>query len=438
MANETNSILVPWHSGPKERGGYHVVWSCLALIFTCTWTTLHLNVPGLNDTSWVRLKRKVKWMAFMIVFPEFVFARALVELKSALDDYLEMVKHADRSERLGWCIHPSKHAIRLHLLLSAQELAPGQATCREHKRCLWTLTHNLSANMGVLVTSPEPALGNDILLRTGFHWSPSNPDAEELLEKNHFTKDEILDKSKADTFVRVLWSLQMMRLVLDLSVRAYERYPVTPLEIMTASFTALSFITVIVQAQKPLDVRKPLYLRGVEMPRDPRQSGHQEGFMSFIRSLLPNAKPINDPERIHNDYYRSSTTNEALLFSMLAISTVLFGLIHLGAWHYEFPSPVEQWVWRVAVLLGVVFPLPTLILRIHLSHEVIRIGRGFWGFQFSLGRSQSWMIKTIMGEYIITYTLARLALIVIALISFRSAPRGIYLSTWADFIPTIQ
>jgi hypothetical protein len=38
------------------------------------------------------------------------------------------------------------------------------------------------------------------------------------------------------------------------------KYPVVSLEIITASFAALSFIMVIIQIERTLDVRKPLYL----------------------------------------------------------------------------------------------------------------------------------------------------------------------------------
>lgn len=80
---------VGWYAGPTERGTLTLVYSCLATIITCTWTVLHLNVPALEDESWRRGFRKAKWMAITILFPEFIFAKAICELRSALHGLLE-------------------------------------------------------------------------------------------------------------------------------------------------------------------------------------------------------------------------------------------------------------------------------------------------------------------------------------------------------------
>lgn len=60
-----------WHNSPAERGTMTILWSCLATIFACTWAILHLNVPDPKDTTWIKLRKKMKWMAITVVFPEF-------------------------------------------------------------------------------------------------------------------------------------------------------------------------------------------------------------------------------------------------------------------------------------------------------------------------------------------------------------------------------
>lgn len=85
MADE----VVGWVPGPTERGTLTLIWSCLITIFACTWTVLHLNVPGHEDTSLTIALRKAKWMAINIIFPEFVFSKAVCDLRLALQELRE-------------------------------------------------------------------------------------------------------------------------------------------------------------------------------------------------------------------------------------------------------------------------------------------------------------------------------------------------------------
>ncbi|KAG6356943.1 hypothetical protein INS49_014818 [Diaporthe citri] len=78
--------LVGWDAGPARRGTLRLLWSCIATMFTCTWTVLHMNVPGYNDSPMRRLTRKMKWLAINVLFPEFIFSKAVCDLRLALDE----------------------------------------------------------------------------------------------------------------------------------------------------------------------------------------------------------------------------------------------------------------------------------------------------------------------------------------------------------------
>lgn len=81
--------VVGWVSGPTERGTLTLVWSCVITIFACTWTVLHLNVPGRHDDSFIVALRKLKWMVINILFPEFVLSKAVCDLRLALQELIE-------------------------------------------------------------------------------------------------------------------------------------------------------------------------------------------------------------------------------------------------------------------------------------------------------------------------------------------------------------
>jgi hypothetical protein len=49
-----------------------LIWSCLTIIFTCTWAAVHPNIPDLNDTIWTMRMRKMKMCLIALVAPEWM------------------------------------------------------------------------------------------------------------------------------------------------------------------------------------------------------------------------------------------------------------------------------------------------------------------------------------------------------------------------------
>lgn len=97
----TTEPKVGWTTEPPERGTLTLVYSCLLTIFACTWTVLHLNVPGPSDSGWTRFARKTKWMAITILLPEFVFSKAVCELRLALKNLSGFDKMIHKKYRNG-------------------------------------------------------------------------------------------------------------------------------------------------------------------------------------------------------------------------------------------------------------------------------------------------------------------------------------------------
>ncbi|KAK3334543.1 hypothetical protein B0H65DRAFT_437047 [Neurospora tetraspora] len=89
LPDGNQQATVGWVSNPKRRGTLTIIIECLTTIFACTWTVLHLNVPAITDSTKTRVLRKVKWMAITVLFPEFIFAKAVCELRFALYNTLD-------------------------------------------------------------------------------------------------------------------------------------------------------------------------------------------------------------------------------------------------------------------------------------------------------------------------------------------------------------
>ena len=66
------------------RTVYDIVWSALAIIFSCVWVSMHPNVPVQpNEPQWKYKLRQVELMMLALVAPELVVARAYAELINA-------------------------------------------------------------------------------------------------------------------------------------------------------------------------------------------------------------------------------------------------------------------------------------------------------------------------------------------------------------------
>lgn len=46
------------------------IWSCLSVIFACTWTAVHPNVYGYRSTAWQRTKRRTSLFLLALFMPE--------------------------------------------------------------------------------------------------------------------------------------------------------------------------------------------------------------------------------------------------------------------------------------------------------------------------------------------------------------------------------
>jgi uncharacterized membrane protein len=82
--NATTHTTVGWVSdADNNRSTISLLYNCLFTIFLCTWSAMHLNVPGEKDTQLRTFLRKCKWMLIGVLAPEFVAALAIIEWDNA-------------------------------------------------------------------------------------------------------------------------------------------------------------------------------------------------------------------------------------------------------------------------------------------------------------------------------------------------------------------
>jgi hypothetical protein len=124
-------------------------------------------------------------------------------------------------------------------------------------------------------------------------------------------------------------------------------------------------------------------------------------------------------------YYSPGTNNSGVQTFVFMICGSLFGALHCIGWNFTFPTYAEQMLWRVTSLAVAVIPIvfvgfaiPTLLFR-HRTNGVVL-----------------WLSRLLLAMQFFLYMLARLSLLVQALVLLRKQPTGAFRDIdWLKFIP---
>ncbi|KAH9235794.1 hypothetical protein K456DRAFT_1832154 [Colletotrichum gloeosporioides 23] len=431
-ADETNNTIsgerVGWKEGPNTRGTLNIVWSCGITIFTCTWTIMHLNLPKRDDSTLKIFFRRLKWMSINILFPEFILSKAICDLRQALDElrqFDENLPKSPQSRNQNTASPPAPPAIRVLVHNSPRK---------------WTVVHSYYAQMGGILTisawNDPPWFDPDFILTSirltsQYEWADSS---EHPLKHLRLSREEIEDKSKADSMLKCLAIFQIMWLILNVTVRAATGLHVTQLEIATVAFATVAILTYLASWWKPKDVSEAtgiLHPCGGHWKHEPdvvtlsqwfRYPGSKDG-LRFER---------RPQHRVPDDLIFEASS----MAFLLSISSLLFGGLHCVAWNFEFPSQAELVAWRIgcatiAVLPAIALAFTTLLASVFSSWHA----RYIYAVE-QLDLHPARYISTISYTF---YPAARLLTIVLLFTSLRSLPADVYqVDPWVNFLPKIS
>lgn len=162
-----------------------------------------------------------------------------------------------------------------------------------------------------------------------------------------------------------------------------------------------------------------------------------------ITSLLESLYAIIDtadisPGATHVPKFYATNVNSNIdvyfMYFVLPIITVVFGGLHCFGWNLTFPTPAERILWRVTSLLITVIPLVSgLVWALNHARRI----------QSQEQRDrQSEVLKTLLYPalvLLVVYVLARLSLLVQALVLLRKQPASAYVAVdWSRFLPHIS
>ncbi|KAH8818108.1 hypothetical protein F5882DRAFT_433567 [Hyaloscypha sp. PMI_1271] len=447
----TPNVTTNFVSSPDSRGTLDILWSCLFTIIACTWTIQHLNVPEerngrnpgwIGDIKW-GLKRtwtSAKWMMLTMLAPELVLSKAWVDLAVAQSGLRALQKLAGE-DGTEWTVTHSLFANMGGFVIRGNTGQELQAPDKTHNESTPLTGPSITdereqitkgPSSASLVSSKQIAIPRDQTHALG-HYDPFHLTAAGILRLRRsgqlpkmplISADDINDKSKTDSFARVVSVAQITWIVAQVLTRVARRLAVSQLEIAVVAFSTCAIIIYILHWKKPKSVLIPCIVLTFPGPI-PLEITRKEsiikkgasylqtfynGERDVLQSLHENGRPIpNDvvPESLAGGYESAS-----YFVLGLALGSSLFGGIHVAAWNFTFPTKVELILWRVASIYCTAFICLFVVL---LSFE--------W-FEIQMTR----LVSSL-------YVLARVFMIVEMFRTLCFLPPDAYTSTWATNIP---
>lgn len=291
--NET--LIHGWRPEPQGRGTWSILWSCLATIFICTWSALHLDVPKRHG-RWYLLFRKIRFMLLAAVAPEYILAGSAEHLFEARDALKRISKEANHE---------------------------------------WTLTHmQFAVAGGFYYRTPK---GDKSLCDKA---RLENYIKMKCINGPPITEEELQARAKSDLVVKLIALLQIIWFALQTLLRSIQHYQITALEIMTVAFVFCTVFTYGLYWHQPQDIEYPVILeiRNVTPARDgtaPDQSRDQSSHAEENAGT-----PARQPRRVQTDSLDTYMENVPMI--LLGFFACGFGALHCLAWNSPFPTSKER------------------------------------------------------------------------------------------------
>ena len=228
----------------------------------------------------------------------------------------------------------------------------------------------------------------------------------------------ILEDSKADTLAQAISVLQCIWFLTQYCGRKMASLPITILELYTLGIVLCCSVTYAFWYWKPHGIQRSTLILGQNL-LDVENTIRIKSSTSAPRIVLADHRPY----QFDISDWRSLT--------MVNIVGTVYGFFHLQAWNFQFPTVVEQYLWRISSL-GVILGCP---LAMALALTTWKYSR-FIDFRWR----DWWVVITKSATLLAVglYMVARLFLIVEAFLSLRVVPVGVYSKVeWTSYLPHI-
>ena len=372
-------VKVGWIDESPGRGTLSLIITCLFTIFLCTWVVIH---PRVSKRPMLRRLHKIALCLKAIIAPEFIAVEGLQEWSQAQ----RMVKECAASTKEGFKL---VHAFYIGMLALRYKTPHGD-------RVIWPNQYAWLLHEGLIDWDNHAIWG--------------------------LSEEIIRDKSNADGTAKFLALGQVSWFAAQSIMRRAHMLPLSQLEAMTLSYIPLFAITYLFWWLKPKDVMTPSIVclpvmsedqmvtfesMAVSGAFDDEHTGNQDSLWS-IWYLTPRVfekeaeqKALEEGQRSDEQrsehgpmqlglrrankledaitaerkeivvaYWDPELYSSKLLWPMTCLFGASFGALHLISWNTDFPTSIEQWLWRAAALASIV----SILIFMQFEKVVVRWG----------------------------------------------------------------
>ncbi|KAF2013069.1 hypothetical protein BU24DRAFT_425632 [Aaosphaeria arxii CBS 175.79] len=443
-----------WTSSPDGRGSMDIIFSSLATFGLCSWSVICVNIPPPHTSYYMNIFRKVWLTLICLLGPEFTLVAAMGQ----------------------W--HSARRTLRA---FNRKGLEP------------WSLRHAFCAEMGFWWAETRdnvrwPLNGKALVyLMENEHIDPNS--RREL----HISKEAIDDLNKYDGFARTLAQAQSAWFTINCLARFAQGLPITTLELTVLAFFVPALGIVFFWKDKPSDIHTTRTLRLSSTVEELRQIALAQGHIRTSEPWFETPLDFVARDEWHGSLIYTYWLNTPLFafgrkmflgadgsakpiisMSDMALPPLSLGLefveaafsvpflgINFVAWFWHFPTPVEQWLWRISSLaLCFTFGLGCLAhFLCYLWHPIEKAQAE--ARQQRAAEKKSWWTKLAVRlrnnspnddpdldvplrillpglPLMLLYVVCRLYIFVEDGLAFRSQPSGVYESIdWMQYLPHI-
>ncbi|KAF9541011.1 hypothetical protein CPC08DRAFT_650721 [Agrocybe pediades] len=433
---------------PCPRQRIQILWTCVATILAASWVSVHPNIPNAQESKTMKTLRRIELMIWAIITPELVIYWAMRQW------------HGARFMETDFALQ-------------------------------WTRTHGFFLQMGGFMLREEGKKDKVLGWKTLKKYYKQG-----RIDLSDVTEDRINDHSKADWFAKGLAFLQIFWFITQCIARFFEKNLIlTELELATAALALLSLVMYFLWWNKPFNAGVPITItllpaetdshsnndansrlgsvadssehprvppvsqsadRPPQVPtieKDKSSNGFQMWFLfQRIGEILSSATAdgtdlLNGPARSAvasvPTFYSIRLNSDAAYLQMLLASisaAALFGSIHCIGWSRKivFASYAASLAWRIA---SIVITASPLLWGLAIIFGYARGAKGYEDRRksedaFSYFRATSLYVSMAT---IPVYIVARLVLLVLALVELRDVPPGALASMqWTNVLPFIH